>query len=125
MELISKMFLGILGALFEVIILEIFGGIIKFFYRKIKYFFNLIIGKNYEEKQNPLIETERKYLYKNIILKEDLNEILKKGCNGAVLEIIDSENAFAEFYKLNSKKQIESNGELVFKVKLNQIELKK
>lgn len=125
MEVIGRILIAILAFIFEVIFLEVIGGILKFIYRKLNSAFNLISGNRKTENENPIKQVEKKFLYKNITLKENLSKILFKGLDGAVLEIIDSENACVEFYKPNSKNQIEENGEIVFKVNLNQIELNK
>ncbi|MCP3931086.1 MAG: hypothetical protein GY705_18540 [Bacteroidetes bacterium] len=73
---------------------------------------------------DPKRTLEKKYLYKRFVLQENLNEIIKKGTPGAVLEIIDKNLVYVEFYDINGK-QIEFNNELVFKVKLNAITLEK
>lgn len=58
-------------------------------------------------------------------MTENINEKLKSGLKGAVLQIIDEENAFVELYEPNSMKQIEFENELAFKVNLNKIKLTK
>ena len=67
---------------------------------------------------------EKKLLYKKINLIKEQNNGLKSGLNGVVLEIIDKDNVFAEFYDLNGK-QIERNNEIVFKIRIDQIKLRK
>ena len=41
----------------------------------------------------------RRYFYKNIELTVNLNKQLKFGVEGVVLEIIDKDKVFAEFYE--------------------------
>ena len=56
--------------------------------------------------------------------EDNLNEKLKSGQKGAILEIIDKNKLFAEFYDKKGK-QIELNNELVFEIGINQFKLKK
>lgn len=67
---------------------------------------------------------EKKYLYKRIELTDNLNEKLQSGQKGAILEIINKNKIFAEFYDKKGK-QIEWNNELAFEILLNQFKLKK
>ncbi len=78
--------------------------------------------KDLKKSKNKLLE--KKLLYKNIELTENLNSALKTGQKGAVLEVIDEYKVFAEFYNRNGK-QIELNNELVFEIGINQFKLKK
>ena len=73
---------------------------------------------------NSIKVLEKKYLYKKIELTDNLNEKLKAGRKGAILEIIDKNKVFAEFYD-GKGKQIESNNELVFEIGMNQFRVKK
>ena len=67
---------------------------------------------------------EKKLLYKNIELTENLNSKLKVGQKGVILEVIDKNKVFAEFYDRNGN-QIELNRELVFELGTKQFKLKK
>ncbi|GAB3219464.1 hypothetical protein J0A67_04610 [Algoriphagus aestuariicola] len=73
---------------------------------------------------DPKKSLEKKLLYKKIELTENLNSVLKAGQNGAILEVINQDNVFAEFYDRKGN-QIEWNDELVFKINMNQFKLKK
>ncbi len=70
----------------------------------------------------PKSQHEGKLLYKKIELIENLNSLLRKGQQGVILEIIDKNKVFAEFYDC-SHKQIEVDNEIVFEVDLNQFRL--
>jgi len=61
-------------------------------------------------------------LYKKIESLEQLNPLIKKGCKGTVLEVINNNKVFAEFYDLNNK-QIEFENELVFEINISQFKL--
>jgi len=67
---------------------------------------------------------EKKWCYKKVILKEKLENGIERGTIGTVMEIIDKNTAFVEFYDKNAA-FIEIKNELMFKIKLNQIKLKK
>ncbi|PPK95816.1 hypothetical protein LY01_01409 [Nonlabens xylanidelens] len=73
---------------------------------------------------DPIKVLEKKYLYKKIELTDNLNEVLKSGVKGSILEIIDRNKLFAKFYDGNGN-QIEWNNKLVFEIKMNQFKLKK
>jgi len=117
-ELIGKIFVEI-----------IFEGLIKGLFRLLSKGFDFvkydIIGlKKTEKTKNPIIDLEKRLLYKTIELKEDFNSTFKKGQRGAVLEIIDKEKVYAEFYD-QSGKQIEVDNMIVFEVRINQLRLEK
>ena len=115
LEFLGKIFIQIL---FEGIILEFFRLIGKGFNRLYK----LIFGK--KKLVDPIKILEKEYLYKKIELTDNLNPELKSGQKGVVLEIIDKEKVFAEFYDEKGK-QIEWNNEIVFEIRINQFNLKK
>jgi hypothetical protein len=73
---------------------------------------------------DPQKAREKKLLYKNIELTENLNSVLKAGQNGTILEVINQDKVFAEFYDRKGN-QIEWDNELVFEIKMNQFKLKK
>jgi len=73
---------------------------------------------------DPQKTREKRLLYKNIELTENLNSVLKAGQNGAILEVINQDKVFAEFYDRKGN-QIEWDNELVFEIKMNQFKLKK
>ena len=123
METIGKIILGFLGGILEIFIRDIIFAFFGFVFNSIAKVLKNIFGVKYEENSLKLIE--KKYLYKNVVLIENLNEKLKSGLKGAVLEIIDEENAIVEFYAPNSTQQIEYESELAFKVNLKQIKLLK
>lgn len=66
----------------------------------------------------------KKLLYKKIRLIKDQNNGLKSGLKGVILEVIDKNYVFVEFYDLNGK-LIERNNEVVFKIKINEFRLTK
>ena len=120
---------------FKMIIIEILSRIfIEFLFEGIILGFFKLISKGFTKLGELFLRTEKlndpikilkdKYLHKNIELTENLNEQLKPGLKGAVLEIIDKDKVFAEFYD-NKGKQIEFNDELVFEIRMNQFRLKK
>ena len=105
----------------------IFHGIILGIYRLFKKGFEFIRVKVFGLKAKPIKPKkvlEKKLLYKNIELTENLNSDLKVGQKGAILEVIDKNKVFAEFYDRNGK-QIELNNELVFEIGIKQFKLKK
>jgi len=117
------------------IILEIFGRIfVEFLFKGIILGFFKQIGKGLsrlnelifgiKKPNDPIKVLEKKYLYKEIELTDNLNGKLKSGQKGVVLEIIDKDKIFAEFYDGNGK-QIEWNDELVFEIDMAQFKLKK
>ncbi|SHM83536.1 hypothetical protein [Polaribacter sp. KT 15] len=112
----------ILGKIFIDIILE---GILYGFFRLIGKGFNKIgeLFSGTEKKIDPIKMLEKKFLHKKIELSKNLNEKLKSGQKGVVLEIINENKIFAEFYDKKGK-QIELNNELVFEIGMNQFKLK-
>jgi len=117
------------------IILEILGKIfVEVLFEGILLGFWKIIGKGWnklgeiifgnKKPVDPIKVLEKKYLYKKIELTDDLNSKLKSGQKGAVLEIINRDKVFAEFYD-GKGNQIEWNNELVFEIGMNQFKLKK
>ena len=118
----------ILGEIIGRIFVEfIFHGIILGIYRLLKKGVEFIRVKIFGLKAKPIKPKkalEKKLLYKNIELTENLNSELKSGQKGAVLEVINKDKVFAEFYDRNGK-QIELNNELVFEIGINQFKLKK
>jgi len=125
MDIIIKIVLGFLGGILELIFIDLFFGGLKFIYNQFAKLFRNIFGIRAKDTRSEIEKLnerlEKKYLYKNITLTENLNSKLTKGLKGAILEIIDDENVFAEFYEQNTKKQIEYNNEIVFKVSLKKI----
>lgn len=65
---------------------------------------------------------EKQLLCKNIELTVYINSVLTKGSFGIILEIIDNNAVFAEFYD-NKGNHIESGSETVFRVYRNQYKL--
>ena len=114
LEFLGKLFIDIL---FEGIILGFFRLLGKGF-SKLRV---LISGR--EKPIDPIKVLEQKYCYKKIELTVNLNERLKSGQHGAVLEIIDTNKVFAEFYDANGE-LIECNDELAFEIEFNQFKLK-
>jgi hypothetical protein len=118
----------ILGEIIGRIFVEfIFHGIILGIYRLFKKSVEFIRVKIFGLKAKPIKPKkalDKKLLYKNIELTENLNSELKVGQKGAILEIIDKNKVFAEFYDRNGK-QIELNDELVFEIGIKQFKLKK
>ena len=114
-EFLGKVFIDIL-----------FQGIFLGFFRLIGKAFGKL-GRLFSGKQlpaDPVKKIEKEYLYKKVVLNENLNEVLKQGTPGAVLEIINPNHVFVEFYDIHGK-QLKLNNETVFKVKLNAITLVK
>jgi hypothetical protein len=112
----------IIFEIFTEIILE---GIIYKLFRFIGKGFNKLgeLFTGTKKKVEPIKMLEKKFLYKKIELTKNLNEKLKSGQKGAVLEIINENKIFAEFYNKKGK-QIELNNELVFEIGMNQFKLK-
>ncbi len=113
-ELLFKLFVEII---FEGIIL----GILNLLWKGIATIYDWIFG--IKKRGNPIKMLEKKYLYKNIELTEDLNPKLRTGSNGTVLEVINRAKVFAEFYDQNGK-QIEYKGAQVFEVQMKRFRLK-
>lgn len=67
---------------------------------------------------------EKKWLYKKVLLREKLENGIEIGTNGTVMEIIDKKTAFTEFYNPNGE-FIEIGNELMYKVELSKLKLKK
>jgi hypothetical protein len=67
---------------------------------------------------------EKKWLYKKVILRKKLENGIEIGTNGTVMEVIDKKTAFTEFYNQNGE-FIEIGNELMYKVKLSKLKLKK
>jgi hypothetical protein len=113
----------IIFEIFTEIILE---GIVYKLFRFVGKGFNKLgeLFTGTKKKVEPIKMLEKKFLYKKIELTENLNEKLKSGQKGAVLEIINKNKIFAEFYDKKGK-QIELNNELVFEIGMNQFKLKK
>lgn len=118
----------ILGEIIGRIFVEfIFHGIILGIYRLYKKTVEFIRVNVFGFKAKPIEPKkalEKKLLYKKIELTENLNSELKAGQKGAILEVIDKDKVFVEFYDRNGK-QIELNNELVFEIGINQFKLKK
>lgn len=120
--------LEIIGEIIGRIFIEIiFEGIIVGTYRLLKKGVEWIKVKIFGYKPKPIDpkkSLERKLLYKKIELTENINSVLKAGQIGAILEVINIDKVFAEFYDRKGN-QIELNDELVFEIKMNQFKLKK
>ncbi|WP_108869520.1 hypothetical protein [Aquimarina aquimarini] len=109
------------------IIMEIFlewviGGIwgmLNMMYDWIK---GLIFGIPKNEVERKRIE--KKWLYKKVALKKQLDNRIEIGTTGTVIELIDNKTAFIEFYDKQGE-LIEIDNELMFKIKLKNIKLKK
>ena len=115
-ELIGRIFVEFI---FEGIII----GIYKLFKKCVEFIRVKVFGlKAKSVKQEKKLE--KKLLYKNIELTENLNNELKIGQKGTILEIINKNKFFAEFYDKDGK-QIELNNELVFEIGIKQFKLKK
>ena len=118
----------ILGEIIGRIFVEfIFQGIILGIYRLFKKAVEFVRVNIFGFKAKPIKPKkalEKKLLYKNIELTENLNSELKSGQKGAILEVINKDKVFAEFYDRNGK-QIELNNELVFEIGIKQFKLKK
>lgn len=115
-EILARIFIEII---FEGIIV----GIYRFFKKGVEFVRVKIFG--FEAKPiEPIKALEKKLLYKKIELTEDLNSVLKSGQIGSVLEVVNKNKVFAEFYDKDGK-QIEWNNELVFEIEMNQFKLKK
>jgi hypothetical protein len=115
---------GILGRFFVEIVFEgIIVGTYRFLKRVAEWIKVNIFGFQ-PEPTNPKKSLEQKLLYKKIELTENLNSVLKSGQNGAILEVINHDKVFAEFYDRKGN-QIEWNDELVFEIKMHQFKLKK
>ncbi|MEO1548263.1 MAG: hypothetical protein AAFU74_16080 [Bacteroidota bacterium] len=67
---------------------------------------------------------EKKWLYKKVSPKERLKIGIEIGTIGTVMELIDNNTAFVEFYDQNGE-FVEIDNELAFKVELKNIKLKR
>jgi hypothetical protein len=77
-----------------------------------------------EKPINPKKEFEKQFLYKEIELIENLNSKLTTGQKGVILEVINRNKVFAEFYDRNGN-QIEWRNKIVFKIGMKQFNIKK
>jgi hypothetical protein len=116
--------LEILGEIFvELIFRGIILGIFRLFKKSVEFIRVNVFGfKAKPIKQEKILE--KKLLYKNIELIENLNSELQTGQNGVILEVINRNKVFAEFYGKNGEK-IEFNNELVFEIGIKQFKLEK
>jgi len=116
----------VLEILSEIFVEFLFKGVILGFFRLIGKAIDSLKATLFGIKKtlDPLKILEKKYLYKEIELTDNLNPILKSGRKGAILEVIDKDKVFAEFYDLKGK-QIEWNNVLVFEIGMEQFKLKK
>lgn len=116
----------IIEILGEIFVRILFEGIILGFFKLIRNGYNYLkeILFGIERPTNPKKELEKKFLYKEIELTENLNSKLICGQKGIILEVINRNKVFAEFYDRNGK-QIEWKNELVFKIATKQFKLKK
>lgn len=114
LEILGKIFIELL---FEGIVLGLFRLIRKGFTKLIEFL------SGTKKSIDPIKTLERKYLYKKIELTENLNDKLKSGQKGTVIEIINEHKVFAEFYD-NKGQLIEWDNELAFKIKIEQFRIK-
>jgi hypothetical protein len=77
-----------------------------------------------EKPINPKKEFDKQFLYKEIELTENLNSKLISGQKGVILEVINRNRVFAEFYDRNGN-QIEWRNKIVFKIGMKQFKIKK
>jgi hypothetical protein len=119
-EVIGELFVRIFV---EIIFKDIILGTLKFLKKRLRFILYKVTGKKKSEnKICSKAQLEKHFLYKKIELTENLNSSLKKGLQGVVLEIIDKDTVFAEFYD-HSKRQIVVDNELVFEVGIKQFRL--
>ncbi|WP_297814478.1 hypothetical protein [uncultured Polaribacter sp.] len=121
---VFEFLLEIIGRIFVKFIFE---GIIKGVFKMLKKLIEFIRVNIFGFKAKPIKPEEileKKILYKKIELTENLNDKLKIGQKGDVLEIINKDKVFAEFYDSKGK-QIEYRNKLVFEVGIKQFKLKK
>lgn len=119
-EVIGELFVRIFV---EIIFKSIILGTLNFLNKSFTILWYKITGqKKSAYKTNSKALLAKQLVYKEIELTENLNSSLKKGQRGVVLEIIDKETVFAEFYDHN-KRQIEVDNELVFEVQIDQFRL--
>ncbi len=117
-------FIELIGLIFVELV---FQGIILGTYRLLKKFVKFIRVYVFRLKPNPISAQktlEKNLLYKNIELTENVNSELRSGQKGAILEVINKDKVFAEFYDRDGK-QIELNNNLVFEIGIKQFKLKK
>jgi hypothetical protein len=119
-EVIGELFARIFV---EIIFKDILLGTLKFLKKGLRFIWYKVTGqKKSEKKTSSKAQLEKHFLHKKIELTENLNSSLKKGQQGVVLEIIDKDTVFAEFYDHN-KRQIVVDNELVFEVGIKQFRL--
>ncbi|MEM0575511.1 hypothetical protein [Flavobacterium polysaccharolyticum] len=116
----------ILEVLFEILawfILEVIAdGFLKILKQTYYYLREIIFG--IERPTDPKKEFEKQFLYKEIELTENLNSKLITGQKGVILEVINRNRVFAEFYDTNGN-QIEWRNKIVFKIGMKQFKIKK
>lgn len=122
---VIEFILSLLGRIFiDIIFKEIIIGFIRLL-RKVYDFIKInILGfSKTKELVNPIKKLEKLLLYKEFELRENLNSTFKVGQKGTILEIIDEDRVFAEFYDANGSR-IEFDNQLVFEIKMSQFNLK-
>jgi hypothetical protein len=117
-------FEGIGKLLVRIVVEIIFEGIIlgtlNFLNKGLNFIWCKVTGKKKSEnKPNPKAQLKKQLLYEKIELTENLNSSIRKGQHGVVLEIIDKDTVFAEFYDYN-KRPIEVDNKLIFIVGIKQ-----
>jgi len=105
----------------------LFEGVFKACKKANDFILELRFGKQSQsstlKKTDQLKALKKELLYKKIELTAlQFNPYIKRGCKGAVLEVINSNKVFAEFYDSNNK-QIEFENELVFEIEMSQFKL--
>lgn len=120
---VGEVIFGFLGEMLGYIIFDlIIEGIGKLF-RGIYYWLRkLITGKEREIPELKMIE--KRYLFKKVMILYNFHELVSKGTQGTVIEIIDKQNMYVEFEDSNGR-PIVINDKYVFKIRRNKVKLKR
>ena len=111
----------------EFIIGIVFEGIVLGTFRRVRRVWNDLKRKIFNLPNSDLdliSKFEKKVLYKDIITTTDINPKIPAGMKGCILEIINPQKVFAEFYDENGS-QIEYEGEIVFELDIDRLKIMK
>ena len=111
----------------EFIIGIVFEGIVLGTFRRVRRVWNDLKRKIFNLPNSDLdliSKFEKEVLYKDIITTTDINPKIPAGIKGCILEIINPQKVFAEFYDENGS-QIEYEGEIVFEVDIDRLKIMK
>ncbi|HQX39173.1 MAG: hypothetical protein IPI00_02100 [Flavobacteriales bacterium] len=115
---------AIAGFFAEVLVYIVYETILKGFFRAIRSIYRwlalVLFGVKYPNAEFERIK--RIYTHKRVVLRDVLFDVIPKGTQGVVLEVIDEEKVFAEFESATGDK-VSIGDETVFEVELNRLSL--